>query len=113
MILKTNAQKRFEKAVEKIDSIDMLSKRGWKELHKRIIELKVNRFSNPETLSDGFVEFIEVWNDDHKTAINIFEPEIEGKLFIYFDEFSGRELVSDVNLEKVLIDRFSEYLLGD
>lgn len=80
-------------ALEKIQTIDMFSKEGWKEVHKKCRHITPN--DSDRELADGFIDFQIIWYDDND---------------LIYEDFNDEEREE---LENDLLHRYTDYLLHD
>ncbi len=103
--------------IERSNTIKMFSKEAWKALHETMGTLGVDQHSNPRLLAKGFTEFLDIWLEDNEICVcNIESPIVAGGKFYYhvsWREYDDVQIQLDYNLHDHLINRFSEYLLGD
>lgn len=99
---------------DQVWSINMFTESGWKELHKAC--RGVTRHSSGEKLSEGFSEFLRIWQEDNGLIIDVSYPdETRNKVEVFYEEDGDRYVF--YRFEKSLLEdlmmRWSEYLLGD
>lgn len=82
-----------KKALANIQTMDMFSKAGWKEVHKLCGDISPH--ADNEELANGFIDFQRAWYDDNGFDYESFDDE-------------ERE-----DIEEQLIGRYSDYLLKD
>lgn len=82
-------RKAVKDALARITSVSMFSKHGWQEVHKHCYGADKG---DDVTLADAFIEYQRIWYED-----NGIEPHD----------------VDEDYVQKMLMDRFSDYLLND
>jgi len=108
------SQIKLNKALEKINDLEMFSDENWDTLHKEMKKINVDCSSGSENLADGFQAFWEIWMNQWELSIDIYNYKQNAPTrFVYFDNYSGGHCTARVNLEEALRIRFVEYLLND
>jgi len=80
----------IEKVLERVWTIDMFSKDGWKRVHEACAHISSS--SDDIELADAFIEYQNIWYEDN----DLYEWD-----------------VSEDKVRDILLTRFSDYLLGD
>lgn len=86
---------QFKKLKEKACTIKMFSKEGWKEVNENQCIKVCTPYSFDRDLGDGFVSFQQIFYEDN----NLGWGDLTEK--------------QEEDLEGLLVNRFSEYLIGD
>jgi len=77
--------------LERIDTLDIFSKEGWKKVNKKCGH--VSKDASSTELADGFLIFQDIWYEDNEIEyLDLDEPD---------------------KIQEQLVGRWSDYLLGD
>lgn len=97
----------------KLFSKKMFSKKAWQDVNKKLKGVS-NLGSSDQELSLACQDFMLIWFIDNKLSIDLNRPdEKRDKKYIYHNEIDDYYYFYEGDLEQDLLDRFSDYLLGD
>jgi len=88
-----NPKALYKDAMKRIHSIDMFSKRAWKEINEKCGD--ISKDADSKDIADGFIDFQITWYEDNDVDRD------------YLTEKQCDEL------DEILVNRYADYLLDD
>lgn len=105
--------KNLKQLASNVFTVKMFSKKAWEKVGELCGSF------NPQTVRDEFLfekfmDFLDLWMEDNNVLFDdIYDPEIRGDEFVYYNELTDEEVSFPFDLQMALVDRYSECLLGD